>query len=290
VTVGIDLFVIVHNSRQHIPGLIAGLQRLSLPVTAYFLDNASRDGSADLLAEYAAALPFRAFVLRSLRNHGFAAGMNLLARQSRGEFMFLLNPDTTLEPGCLEALVARALSDPRIAICEARQYPREHPKIRDSATGETTWCSCAAALIRRTAFVEVGGFDAQLYFMYCEDIDFSWRLWRRAWKCIYVSEAVVQHFTQDLLPGKRRTWENYYSFRNSLFLYYRFGRSGDRKILWKFLKTRFISGPYSARSRALFAIALIDHIRYIPYLLRGRDEGETCDHGWIRLDETSLSH
>ena len=78
-------------------------------------------------------------------------------------------------------------------------------------------------LIRRTAFDEVGGFDAELFFMYCEDIDLSWRLWLKNWKCIYVPAAVVRHFTQDLAPGKRRTRENYYNFRNSLFLYYRFG-------------------------------------------------------------------
>ena len=79
----------------------------------------------------------------------FARGVNLLARQARQDFFFLLNPDSELQEGCLERLVERAQSDPNIGIAEARQSPREHPKTYDSATGETTWCSCAAALIRR---------------------------------------------------------------------------------------------------------------------------------------------
>jgi GT2 family glycosyltransferase len=283
----VDLLIVLHNSRQWVPDLMASLRQISIPVTAYFLDNASTDGTADLLADEIHSLPFRGYVLRSIRNNGFAGGMNRLAGQSRSKFMFLLNPDTRLETGCLETLLARALSDQRIAICDAKQMPREHPKAWDPATGETTWCSGAAALIRREAFDEVGGFDELLFFMYCEDIDLSWKLWLNNWKCVYVPEAVVQHFTQDLTPGKRRTLENYFSFRNSLLLYYRFGGTGDHSVLWKFLARRFFSRAYSLRSKVLFAIALVDHIRYIPVVLQGGLGGKHS-HPWIRLSETSL--
>jgi GT2 family glycosyltransferase len=282
-----DLLIVFHNSRQWVPELLDSLRQISIPVTAYFLDNASTDNTADLLAEAVQSLPFRAYVLRSTRNNGFAKGVNLLADQSRAPFMFLLNPDSRLERGCLETLLARARSDDRIGICEARQSPREHPKTWDKSTGETSWCSGAAALVRRKAFDEAGGFDHRLYFMYCEDVDLSWRFWLRGWKCVYVPEAVVHHFTQDLAPGKRRTLENYFTFRNSLFLYYRFGQRGDRKVLWTFLRRRFLSREYPWRSKILFVIALLEHIRYIPYLLNDARRGECC-HSWVRLDETSL--
>jgi GT2 family glycosyltransferase len=283
----VDLLIVLHNSRKWIPELLASLHQISIPIRAYFLDNASTDGTADLLAEGARSLPFRANVLISTRNNGFAKGVNLLAVQSRAEFMFLLNPDARLEKSCLEILLARAQSDSRIGICEARQLPREHPKTWDRSTGETSWCSGAAALIRRAAFDEVGGFDDRLFFMYCEDVDLSWKLWLRDWKCVYVPTAIVHHFTQDLALGKRRTLENYFSFRNSLFLFYRFGRKTDRKVLWDFLRRRLFSNAYSWRSKALFTIALVDHIRYIPYLLHSPKRGD-CHHPWVRLDETSL--
>jgi GT2 family glycosyltransferase len=288
VTSEVDLLIVFYNSRQWIPGLLASLRQVSTPITAYFLDNASTDGTADLLAEEVHSLPFRAYVLRSSQNNGFARGVNLLATQSQAEFMFLLNPDTRLEKGCLETLLARARSDARIGICEAKQVPREHPKTWDKSTGETSWCSGAAALIRRKAFDEAGGFDEKLFFMYCEDVDLSWKLWLHNWKCIYVPDAVVQHFTQDLAVGKRRTRENYFSFRNTLFLYYRFGSKKDRTVLWDFLRRRMLSGAYSLRSKALFAIALVEHIRYIPLLLQGGQTWERS-HPWIRLKETSLS-
>jgi len=282
----VDLLIVFHNSRRWIPDLLVTLRQISVPITAYFLDNASTDGTPGLLADEVQSLPFRAFFLRSTRNNGFARGVNLLAAQSQGRFMFLLNPDTRLEKGCLETLLAKASSDPRIGICDAKQLPREHPKAWDKSTGETSWCSGAAALVRREAFDQVGGFDER-FFMYCEDVDLSWKLWLKGWKCIYVPTAIVWHFTQDLAPGKRRTLENYFSFRNSLFLYYRFGRKGERAVLWSFLRRRMLSGAYSLRSKALFAIALLDHIRYIPVVLHGGKEWEHS-HTWIRLSETSL--
>jgi GT2 family glycosyltransferase len=287
VTPDVDLLIVFHNSRRWIPELMATLRQISIPIRAYFLDNASTDGTPDLLASEVQSLPFGAYVLRSTRNNGFAGGVNLLAGQSQAKFMFLLNPDTQLEKGCLETLLARACSDSRIGMCDAKQQPREHPKAWDRSTGETSWCSGAAALVRREAFDQVGGFDERLFFMYCEDVDLSWKLWLKGWKCIYVPSAIVQHFTHDIDPGKRRTLENYFSFRNTLFLYYRFGRKSDRALLWSFLRRRMLSGAYSLRSKALFAIALVDHIRYIPVVLRGGKEWEH-GHTWIRLSETSL--
>ena len=103
----IDVLVVVHNSRPFIPSLIEGLRRVSVPITAYFLDNNSRDGTPEALAQSVSGLPFPVYILRSLHNNGFARGMNLLSRQGSGDFLFVLNPDTELEPGCVEKL-ARA--------------------------------------------------------------------------------------------------------------------------------------------------------------------------------------
>ena len=285
----IDVLVVLYNSERFLSGFLDSLSTISVPINVYLLDNNSSDRTAEMVAERLPHLPFRAFFNRSLTNHGFAGGMNLLARMSTHEFMFILNPDTEMEPRALEILWVRANSDTRIAICEARQSPREHPKFNDPRTGETSWCSGAAALIRRAAFEDVGGFDDRLYFMYCEDVDFSWKLWLRGWKCVYVREAVIQHFTQDLVPGKRRTRENYYTFRNSIFLFYRFGSWRQRRILTRFLLNRFLSSTYSVKSKLVFGFALIDHIRYIPHLLQTRNSWSGGKHPWIRFEETSLS-
>jgi GT2 family glycosyltransferase len=285
----VDLLVVLYNSKNTLPALLKSLHTISVPITAYFLDNDSTDGTPEFVVEALGHLPFPAFLTRSLRNNGFARGMNLLARMSSGEFMFILNPDAEVEPGCLETLLRKALADSRAGICEARQVPREHPKASDPKTGETTWCSGAASLIRRRAFEEVGGFDEKLFFMYCEDVDLSWKLWLKGWKCFYVPEASVNHRTQDLMPGKKRTQENYFSFRNTLFLIYRFGGARQWELMRTFLVKRFWSGSYTRKSKLLFLIALVDHIRYIPYLIQSRDVWSSTTHRWVRFEETSVS-
>jgi len=289
VTPEIDVLVVLYNSEKFVDPLLDSLRRVSIPITLYFLDNASSDKTVEKVAAALPALPMRAFLLRSLTNNGFARGMNLLARQGRGEFIFLLNPDTELEEGCLERLVNRIAEDPAIGMCEARQQPREHPKTYDPQTGETSWCTGAAVLIRRKAFDEAGGFDERIFFMYCEDVDLSWKLWIGGWRCIYVRDAIVRHYNQDIIPGKRRTVENYFSFRNSLFLFYRFGCWKNRRVLYNFLLNRFVYGHYSIQSRLLYAFAFVDHIRYIPYLLRTKRLWCAREHPWVRLEESSLA-
>jgi GT2 family glycosyltransferase len=289
VTPEIDVLVVLYNSEKFIQPLLDSLQRVSIPITIYFLDNASTDQTVEKLAAVLAGFPVRTFLLRSLVNNGFARGMNLLAQQGRGEFIFMLNPDAELEEGCIERLLDRLTKDRAIGVCEARQQPREHPKTYDRETGETSWCTGAAILIRRKAFEELGGFDERIFFMYCEDVDLSWKLWIRGWKCIYVPEAVIRHYNQDIIPGKRRTIENYFSFRNSLFLFYRFGCWKNRRVLYNFLLNRFVFGNYSVRSRCLYVFAFVDHIRYIPYLFRTRRLWCAGQHPWVRLEETSLA-
>jgi len=289
VTPEIDILIVLYNSARFIPPLLESLRRITVPVRLHFLDNASTDETAKLIAEALPAIPIRTHFYRSLRNNGFAKGVNLLAAQCTGEFMFMLNPDTELEDGCLERLLQRAKADPAIGMCEARQQPREHPKSYDRETRETSWCTGAAVLVRKKAFDTVGGFDDRIFFMYCEDVDLSWKFWLRGWKCVYVPDAVVRPSTQDILPGKVRTVENYFSFRNSLFLFYRFGSWSQRRVLYEFFLNRFFYGKYSFRSKVLYTFAFVDHIRYIPYLLRSRHLWCAKRHPWVRLEETSLA-
>mgnify|MGYP001606185629 CR=1 FL=1 len=66
----------------------------------------------------------------------------------------------------------------------------------------------AAMLVRRSMFLELGGFD-ETFFMEYEDLDLCWRAWLRGWSSVYVPEATLRHrvgtVTTAAVSG-RRLW------------------------------------------------------------------------------------
>lgn len=134
-------------------------------------------------------------VERSAANLGFGAGHNANAARGQSAFLLVLNQDCVLEPGALEGIVevaARSVAD--VAAWEMRQIPYEHPKSYDPVTLETPWVSGAAALFRRWAFTEAGGFEPKI-FMYGEDVDLSWRLRAAGLRLLYQPRFAVVHRT-----------------------------------------------------------------------------------------------
>ncbi|MBP2232965.1 GT2 family glycosyltransferase/uncharacterized coiled-coil protein SlyX [Azospirillum agricola] len=110
-------------------------------------------------------------------NIGFGAGHNRLmakAFEHGADHYLAANPDGALHPDAIAALVRMMRASQGRALIESLQFPSEHPKPYDPYTFETPWLSGACLMIPRAAYEEVGGFD-ETFFMYCEDVDLSWR-------------------------------------------------------------------------------------------------------------------
>jgi hypothetical protein len=125
-------------------------------------------------------------------NLGSAAGNNRILRTWQTDLVLMLNPDTIASPNMLVELISR-LDDARIGVVEARQLPIEHSKDYDTSSGETSWASMACALFRRDVIDEVGDLDAKSFFLYCDDVDYSWRLRLAGYKAIFHPQAKVFH-------------------------------------------------------------------------------------------------
>jgi GT2 family glycosyltransferase len=126
-------------------------------------------------------------------NLGHGGGHNrLLAEGAVEDVTLLVNPDTYPSPWLLIELL-EGLADPATAVVEARQLPFEHPKHYDPPTGVTGWASCACSLVRTTALVEVGGFDADSFFLHGDDVDLSWRIRLAGHRIRHRPSAVVFH-------------------------------------------------------------------------------------------------
>lgn len=168
---------------------------------------------------------------------GFAENYNFGIRKSNGaEFVFVLNPDTYLEPGCLKALVSAMDFDPRVGCVSPKilrmteEQVRSNPDIVDSTgmyltrfirhfdrgAGELDkgqfeklvyvfGVTGAGAFFRRACLDNIK-FDDQFYdedfWSSREDADISWRLQNRGWKCLYTPAAVMYH-VRTLKPGPR---------------------------------------------------------------------------------------
>lgn len=161
-------------------------------------------------------------------NLGSARGHNRLADHSRSDFIMIINPDILLAPDTiLQLAVPYDNVKQKVGIVEAKQLPIEHPKAYNSKTGETSWASTACVLIPRAVFEEVNGFDADTFFLYCDDVDFSWMVRLKGYRVIFQPSAVAFH---DKTLSDMATWqtsdaEDYYSAEAGLLMAYKWSRS-----------------------------------------------------------------
>jgi GT2 family glycosyltransferase len=132
-------------------------------------------------------------------NIGFGAAMNELMRSAFQDFgadyFLTLNPDTYSHPDAVSNLL-RIASINSSAVVEAKQFPDEHPKNYDPISGETDWASGACMLIPKIVYEATDGFDAN-FFMYMEDVDFSWRARSTGAKILHCPTALIGHQTAD---------------------------------------------------------------------------------------------
>lgn len=166
-------------------------------------------------------------------NLGHGGAQNRLAENGSGEYILFSNPDVVPLPSAISLLQEFLRDDPRIGIVDAKQLPLEHPKYFESTTGLASWCSGAFSMVRRAEFRRVGGFDHKTFFMYCDDVDLSWRLRADGLAAAHQPAAVVYHSKKLDHSGSIETTasERYYSAEAALLLAWKWGARDVREGL-----------------------------------------------------------
>jgi GT2 family glycosyltransferase len=209
------------------------------------VDNASSDGTVTWLKNDRPDVQ----LIENKINRGFGVANNQAVRIANGSYCFFLNPDTQLDPNSLEVLLNHIQQDEQIGAvgCTivdengemAPESKRRFPSIRNVLTkavdsarnpwGNTYYdrrkhdevsrvevLSGCCMLVRKEAFLEIGGFDEQ-FFLFGEDVDLCKRLHEANYQLCYTPNTQVIHYKG------RSTKQNeplyFWHFYKSAYLY-----------------------------------------------------------------------
>ena len=220
----VSAIVVSYEAQDSLGACLASLREPGGPgLETIVVDNASRDGSADLVAR---AHPDVRLV-RNRSNVGFGRACNQGAALASAPDLLFLNPDARLTSGALDALVRALDEDPGVGVVGPRTLNddgtpqlsfgpalglvaewRQRRLVRGvrerdpeilrrveamtNAPGEPDWVSGSCLLVRRSAFERVGGFD-EAFFLYEEDVDLCVRVRAAGWRVRFEPRAVVRH-------------------------------------------------------------------------------------------------
>lgn len=216
------------------------------------VDNHSGDGSADNIETRHPAVQ----VIRLAENAGFAAANNTgIAAAQDCEWIACLNPDAFPDLDWLSKMVHATEMYPEFSFfgCKLLQaqnpdkldgtgdiyhvsgsaWRRDHRKsvAEGQHEGDEIFSPCAAAaLYRRDAVMDVGGFD-ESFFCYFEDVDLAFRLRLRGHCCRYVPKAVVHHMG-SAITGWQSDFTVYHGHRNLVWTYF---KNMPWPLLWLYL-------------------------------------------------------
>ncbi|MGQ9682987.1 MAG: glycosyltransferase family 2 protein [Anaerolineae bacterium] len=285
-TVSLGIVTVSYNTRDLLQRCLeavqGSLERSSLAAQVVVVDNASRDGSAELVRERFSWVQLFA----NERNDGFAAasnqGLRALGWPEAGPGLaLLLNPDTVVQGMALAELVSFMHAEPRAGAAGARlvyedgrfqhsafRFPtlpmaffdffQPHHRLLDSALNgryprrlyrrgapfAIDHPLGAALMVRREAAVQVGLLD-EGFFMYCEEIDWCRRLKKAGWRIYCVPRAEIVHYgAQSTQQSREAMFVALWRSRYRLFAKHE-GR------LYRFLVARIVAAGLAQEERRL---------------------------------------
>jgi N-acetylglucosaminyl-diphospho-decaprenol L-rhamnosyltransferase len=188
----------------------------------------NNDCAADLSSVQALRKP-AVQTIQNAENVGFGSAANIGFKESKGEFLLLLNPDVVVRPGSVTLLLEAIQSRPDVGIAlpqlrnpdDSLQYSCRrfytwsalwmrrgpwrrrfvsHPAVRrhlmqdwdHASLTEVDWGLGAAMLVRKRALPKSQLFDER-FFLYFEDVDLCSRVHQAGWKVIYTPAAIMTH-------------------------------------------------------------------------------------------------
>ena len=227
----LSIVIVIYKSKEYISRCIQSIHEATRGISSEIciVDNASGDGSTDLIrAEFPEVI-----LVENEKNEGFARGINRGVKLSSGRYLAILNPDTQVDPEAFKILLSFLENHPLNCIvgpCTVDEKGRPNHSCRSlphigniikspllllrggrklknpkrylldiweqnrtiDVTKYNGYITGACIITRLNFFREMSMFDER-YFLYCEDIDFGFRMKQAGYHAFFVSEASVIH-------------------------------------------------------------------------------------------------
>jgi len=273
------IIVLNYNGRRWLEACFDALLATDYPnFRVTLVDNASNDGSVQMARDRYPQVE----VIVNPANDGFSEGNNVgirAALANNADYVVLLNPDTKVEPGWLQELIAAGETNARVGILGAvqleyagaefnswtkavmRQFLDELKRPESARDRiEVEWVEGSCFAVKRKVFEEIGLLDP-IYFAFFEEIDFCRRAASHGYTIAIVPRSRVRHYrggSWEANPAIKR--ERDYRCDRSQFIY----ASTDPRIsfsrnLWRYFMTLGVKFKEAARSLSL--IRLCDLVR-----------------------------
>ncbi|MDI6821507.1 MAG: glycosyltransferase family 2 protein [Actinomycetota bacterium] len=260
-TLDLSIAVISWNTKDLLKDCLTSIFEKGCPFEVIVVDNNSTDGSVEMVKKEFPEVR----LIQNPINIGYAKACNQAIEASRGKYIFLLNSDTRVFPKASDRLVefmenhedvgvvGPLLLNPNGSIqYSCRNFPSfgeamvhaffgvifpSNPISRKYKMADwdhkservVDWVSGAAICLRRKALEDVGFFD-EGYFMYVEDLDLCYRMWKKGWRVYFTPDARVVHYIAE--SSKRQSMPMIIEFQKSMYRFYskRYGNSWKRYL------------------------------------------------------------
>lgn len=224
----LSIVIAAWNGRDFVQGCLASLERQKgeISTEVILVDNASTDGTPDMVRDQ---FP-HVYLVQNETNEGFAKANNIGMRLAKGNYVCLVNSDVVVPQDCLLKMHAFMEQHPTVGVLGPRMLAPDGRVGRSYMRFPSVWrCFCDALtlhvlfndwkwfagtlmrdfnngstadvdvlngwflMVRRAALVEVGSLDER-FFMYGEDIDWSYRFHLAGWRRVYFAGADAIHY------------------------------------------------------------------------------------------------
>ncbi|MBI3935305.1 MAG: glycosyltransferase family 2 protein [Acidobacteria bacterium] len=248
----ISVLIVTYNSEGCIGACLESLLRHGADSSAEIVvvDNGSKDATVGVVRRFP-----RVKLIASPGNLGFAAGVNRAARESRGEALLLLNPDTICRTALAPFEEALRRSEKVVAVAPKlvnvegefqrgfaiRRLPTRAALVFEilllnrlfpgnpvnrryrcldfnaDEVSEVEQPAGACLLVRRSSFVECGGMDEKFFPLWFEDVDLCRRLREKGGIILYQPQVCFKHSGGHSLEAVTFSEKQVYWYRNLLY-------------------------------------------------------------------------